>query len=159
MSEVSNNPLQQSLNDLEQVYQNFFKSCKGTRLGRKVRLPKLKKRNAKQSARFRVGGFKLDGDKISLAKIGNFKIIWSRPLPNSPSSITVIKDAANRYFLRFVVDMLNDRQNIVIGGITQHGNILTHDFDIKPFFQTTTPMSALMRLYPPANPVEYPPCV
>ncbi|MCG5057076.1 MAG: transposase [Limnoraphis sp. WC205] len=105
LSEVSNIPLQQSLNDLEQAYQNFFKSCKGTGKGRKVRLPKLKKRNAKQSARFRVGGFKLDRDKISLAKIGNFKIIWSRPLPNSPSSITVIKDAANRYFLSFVVEV------------------------------------------------------
>ncbi|MEA5522172.1 RNA-guided endonuclease TnpB family protein [Limnoraphis robusta] len=105
LSEVSNIPLQQSLNDLEQAYQNFFKWCKGTRLGRKVRPPKLKKRNAKQSARFRVGGLKLDGNKISLAKIGNFKIIWSRPLPSSPSSITVIKDAANRYFLSFVVEV------------------------------------------------------
>ncbi|MEB3283600.1 MAG: transposase, partial [Lyngbya sp.] len=57
-----------------------------------------------QSARFRVGGFKLDKDKISLAKIGNLKIIWSRPLPSSPSSVTVIKDAANRYFLSFVVE-------------------------------------------------------
>jgi hypothetical protein len=62
-------------------------------------------------------------------------------------------------FFRFVVDVLNNLQNMVIGGITQHGDTLTHDFDIKPFFQTTTPMSALMRLYPPANPVVYPPCV
>ncbi|MEB3279445.1 MAG: RNA-guided endonuclease TnpB family protein [Lyngbya sp.] len=105
LSEVSNIPLQQSLNDLEQAYKNFFKSCKGTRLGKKVRPPKFKKRNTRQSARFRVGGFKLDKDKISLAKIGNLKIIWSRPLPSPPSSVTVVKDAANRYFLSFVVEI------------------------------------------------------
>ncbi|VXD19981.1 transposase (fragment) [Planktothrix serta PCC 8927] len=31
LSEVSAVPLQQSLNDLEQAYQNFFNFCKGTR--------------------------------------------------------------------------------------------------------------------------------
>ncbi|EAW34517.1 RNA-guided endonuclease TnpB family protein [Lyngbya sp. PCC 8106] len=97
--------MQQSLNDLEQAYNNFFKSCKGKRKGKKVRPPKFKKRNTKQSARFRVGGFKLKEDKISLSKIGKLKIIWSRPKPNPPSSVTVIKDAANRYFLSFVVEI------------------------------------------------------
>ncbi|MEL7034458.1 MAG: RNA-guided endonuclease TnpB family protein [Cyanobacteria bacterium J06592_8] len=109
LKEVSNIPLQQSLNDLEQAYHNFFKSCKGKRKGKKVRPPKFKKRNAKQSARFRVGGFKLNGDKISLAKIGNLKIVWSRPLPSQPSSVTLIKDAANRYFLSFVVEVAGSR--------------------------------------------------
>ncbi|MFO5474969.1 MAG: RNA-guided endonuclease InsQ/TnpB family protein, partial [Dolichospermum sp.] len=31
--------------------------------------------------------------------------IWSRELPSSPSSVTVIKDCANRYFLSFVVEV------------------------------------------------------
>ncbi|ERT06064.1 transposase, IS605 OrfB family [Lyngbya aestuarii BL J] len=44
-------------------------------------------------------------DKISLSKIGKLKIIWSKPLPNPPSSVTVIKDAANRYFLSFVIEV------------------------------------------------------
>ena len=105
LKEVSNIPLQQSLNDLEQAYRNFFKSCQGKRKGKRIKPPKFKKRQAKQSARFRVGGFKLDGDKISLAKIGKLKIIWSRPLPSQASSVTVIKDAANRYFLSFVVEV------------------------------------------------------
>jgi putative transposase len=60
LSEVSNIPLQQSLNDLEQAYQNFFKSsCKKERKGKPVRPPKFKKRRAAQSARFRKGGFKV----------------------------------------------------------------------------------------------------
>ncbi|MCL2934774.1 MAG: hypothetical protein MGG11_21755 [Trichodesmium sp. MAG_R03] len=32
--------------------------------------------------------------------------MWSRELPAIPSSVTVIKDSANRYFLSFVVEVL-----------------------------------------------------
>jgi putative transposase len=55
LSEVSNIPLQQSLNDLDQSYSNFFQSCKGERKGKKVRPPKFKKRKSKQSAKFTRG--------------------------------------------------------------------------------------------------------
>ncbi|NEP57740.1 MAG: IS200/IS605 family element transposase accessory protein TnpB [Symploca sp. SIO2G7] len=108
LSEVSNIPLQQSLNDLEQAYQNFFKSCKGQRKGKSVKPPKFKKRHAKQSARFRQGGFKVSQDEVKLAKIGKLKIVWSRPLPAEPSSVTIIKDAAGRYFVSFVVEIASD---------------------------------------------------
>jgi len=105
LTEVSNIPLQQSLNDLEQAYQNFFKSCKGHRKGKPVRPPRFKKRHAKQSARFRQGGFKVTQNFVKLAKIGKIKIVWSRSLPVQPSSVTVIKDAAGRYFVSFVVEI------------------------------------------------------
>ena len=42
--------------------------------------------------------------KVYLAKIGDIKIRLSRPLPSEPSSATIIKDAANRYFISFVVE-------------------------------------------------------
>ncbi|HAZ45411.1 MAG TPA: transposase [Cyanobacteria bacterium UBA11369] len=105
LAEVSNVPLQQSLNDLEQAYQNFFKSCKGERKGKAVKPPRFKKRRAAQSARFTTFGFKLDKDILYLAKIGNLDVVWSRPLPSVPSSVTVIRDAAHRYFVSFVVEI------------------------------------------------------
>ncbi|NET17197.1 MAG: IS200/IS605 family element transposase accessory protein TnpB [Okeania sp. SIO1H6] len=105
LSEVSAIPLQQSLNDLNQAYQNFFKSTKGQRKGKPVKPPKFKSRKSKQTARFTKGGFKVGQDKVYLAKIGKLKIIWSRELPNAPSSVTVIKDSAHRYFLSFVVEI------------------------------------------------------
>ncbi len=108
LGEVSNIALQQSLNDLEQAYSNFFRSCKGKRKGKAIRPPKFKKRRAKQSARFRKGGFKVNQYSVTLAKIGELKIVWSRELPSSPSSVTVIKDAANRYFVSFVVEIKPD---------------------------------------------------
>ena len=103
--EVSNIPLQQSVADLEVAFKNFFDSCKGKRKGRKVGYPKFKKRTSSQSARFRIGGFSLKGNGVYLAKIGVVRPIWSRDLPSEPSSVTVIKDCANRYFLSFVVEV------------------------------------------------------
>jgi putative transposase len=105
LSEVSNIPLQQSVADLETAFKNFFQSCKGKRKGRKVGYPKFKKRTNSQSARFRIGGFSIKGEEVYLAKIGNVKPIWSRELPSDPTSVTVIKDCANRYFLSFVVEV------------------------------------------------------
>ncbi|NEP12137.1 MAG: IS200/IS605 family element transposase accessory protein TnpB [Symploca sp. SIO2C1] len=108
LSGVSCVPLQQALNDLEKAYRNFFKSCKGQRKGKPVKPPKFKKRHAKQSARFTQRGFTIRGDCLKIAKIGKLKIVWSRPLPAEPSSVTVIKDAAGRYFVSFVVEISPD---------------------------------------------------
>jgi putative transposase len=105
LSEVSNIPLQQSVIDLGTSYKNFFDSLKGKRKGKKLGSPKFKKRKGKQSARFRIGGFSIKNEKLSLAKIGLIDVVWSRDLPSEASSITVIKDAADRYFASFVVEV------------------------------------------------------
>ena len=106
LSKVSSVPLQQSIADLGVAYKNFFDSLKGKRKGQKVGFPKFKKKDNRQSARFTRGGFSIKGDKVYLAKIGKLKTFWSRPLPSEPSSVTVIKDRSNRYFLSFVVEVL-----------------------------------------------------
>jgi putative transposase len=106
LGEVSSIPLQQSLRDLDVAYSNFFNSCKGKRKGKKVHLPKFKNRKSKQSARFTDNGFKLnyENSNVYFAKIGEIKVIWSRELPSIPSSATLIKDSADRYFVSFVVE-------------------------------------------------------
>jgi putative transposase len=104
LSEVSNIPLQQSVADLGVAFKNFFESLSGKRKGPKVKMPNFKRRSNQQSARYRKGGFGLKGNKLSLAKMGVFKVRWSRPLPAEPSSVTVIKDTSNRYFASFVVE-------------------------------------------------------
>ncbi len=77
LAEVSVVPLQQTLNDLNQAYQNFFNSVTGKRRGAKVKPPRFKKRKLKQTARFSLRGFKLGQDKVYLAKIGKLKVHWS----------------------------------------------------------------------------------
>ena len=105
LSEVSNIPLQQSIQDLGVAFSNFFKSLKGQRKGAKVNPPKFKRKDNRQTARFRKGGFSIKADMVFLAKIGEITTRWSRPLPSEPSSVTVIKDKAERYFLSFVVEI------------------------------------------------------
>jgi len=106
LTEVSAVPLQQSIRNLSTAYNNFFDSIQGKRKGKKLNPPKFKSRRSKQSATFVNSGFVLkDNNRVYLAKIGFLDVVWSRPLPSPPSSVTVIKDAANRYFLSFVVEV------------------------------------------------------
>src|SRR6266480_3830253 len=107
LNEVSSVVLQQALADLNAAYRNYFSSIKGKRRGPKVAAPKFRSRkDHRQTIRFtRSACFKvLRNNKLRLPKIGDVPIRWSRPLPREPSSVTVIKDAAGRYFASFIVE-------------------------------------------------------
>ena len=64
------------------------------------------RKDARQAIRFTANArWKITGDgRLSLPKIGDVKVKWSRVLPAVPSSVTVILDAAGRYFASFVID-------------------------------------------------------
>jgi putative transposase len=111
LGEVSAVVLQQSLADLNAAYRNFFASVTGKRPGPKVGPPRFKSRKDRRqairftaSARFRV----LPNGRLRLPKIGDVPVRWSRDLPSEPSSVTVIMDAAGRYFASFVVETGDD---------------------------------------------------
>ncbi|MFB7246520.1 RNA-guided endonuclease InsQ/TnpB family protein [Streptomyces populi] len=107
LGEVSSVVLQQSLRDAEAAYRNFFASLKGTRKGPRLGAPRFKSRkDARQSVRFTANArWSITGaGRLNLPKIGAVKVKWSRTLPAQPSSVTVIKDSAGRYFASFVVD-------------------------------------------------------
>jgi putative transposase len=98
--------MQQALRDLDQAYRNFFDSLTGKRKGPKVSEPRFKsRRDNRQTARYtRSDCFRvLPNGKLRLPKVGEVKVKWSRSLPSDPSSVTVVKDAAGRYFASFVV--------------------------------------------------------
>ncbi|MEA5566652.1 transposase [Anabaena sp. UHCC 0399] len=105
LADVSSVPLQQSLRHLDIAYKNFFNSRNRKRKGSKVGAPRFKKKTNSQSAEFTKSGFWVKNGKVYLAKIGTIKPIWSRELPSQPSSVTVIKDCGDRYFLSFVVEV------------------------------------------------------
>ncbi|MDJ0518169.1 MAG: RNA-guided endonuclease TnpB family protein [Trichodesmium sp. MO_231.B1] len=104
LKDVASTPLQQALKDLDQAYKNFFDSCTGKRKGIKVKPPKFKSRKSRQTARFVGANYKIFPDKIYLPKVGKIKIVWSRPKLSKPTSVTIIRDSANRYFASFVVE-------------------------------------------------------
>lgn len=105
LKDVSSVPLQQSLRQLDTAYRNFFNSRNGKRKGGKMGSPRFKKKTNSQSAEFTKAAFSVTDGAVYLAKIGDLKPVWSRELPSKPSSVTVIKDCANRYFLSFVVEV------------------------------------------------------
>lgn len=107
LSEVSSVVLVQSLRDLHTAYRAFFSSITGRRKGPKVAPPKFKSRkDARQAIRLTRNGFTIrPNGRLYLAKIGDIRVRWSRELPSTPSSVTVIKDSAGRYFASFVVEV------------------------------------------------------
>ncbi|WP_371548699.1 transposase [Streptomyces sp. NBC_00554] len=107
LGKVSAVVLQQSLRDVEAAYRNFFASLKGERKGPKSGAPRFKSRkDNRQSIRFTTNArwSITDSGRLSLPKVGAVTVKWSRTLPARPSSVTVIKDAAGRYFASFVID-------------------------------------------------------
>ena len=107
LGQVSAVVLQQALADLGAAYRNFFASLKGERKGPGVAPPRFRSRkDRRQAIRFtRNARFAITaGGKLRLPKIGDVPARWSRDLPSEPSSVTVIRDAAGRYFASFVVE-------------------------------------------------------
>lgn len=111
LGEVSAVVLQQALADLNTAYRNFFASLSGKRKGRKVAPPRYRSRkDQRQAIRFtRNAKWRITAcGKLRLPKIGNVPVRWSRDLPSEPSSVTVIRDAASRYFASFVIETTHE---------------------------------------------------
>ncbi|WP_229929087.1 RNA-guided endonuclease InsQ/TnpB family protein [Kitasatospora xanthocidica] len=105
LTEVSSVVLQQSLRDLDTAYKNFFDGLKGKRP--RMGAPRFKSRkDSRQSIRFTANaGWKITpGGRLRLPKVGDVRVKWSRSLPSVPSTVTIVKDAAGRYFASFVVE-------------------------------------------------------
>jgi Helix-turn-helix domain len=115
LGEVSAVVLQQSLADLHHAYRNWFRDLERVKAARargekaklRVRKPRFKSRQHDQAVRFTANSrFRLLPDgRLSLPKVGDVKIRWSRPLPAEPSSVTVTLDGAGRFHASFVVEV------------------------------------------------------
>jgi IS605 OrfB family transposase len=106
LGEVSAVVLQHAVADLNTAYRNYFDSLGGKRTGRRMGPPRYRSKKARQSIRFtRNARFQvLPSGRLRLPKIGAVAVVWSRPLPADPSSVTVTLDNAGRYHASFVVD-------------------------------------------------------
>lgn len=92
LSEVSSVPLQQCLRHQQAAFKNFFEG--------RAQYPTFKSKRHRQSAEFTRSAFKYRDGKLYLAKSKTpLDIRWSRELPGEPSTLTVSKDSAGRYFV------------------------------------------------------------
>ena len=97
LKDVTAVPLQQALRHLNTAFLNFFAG--------RAKYPRFKKKRNKQSATYASNAFKWDGEKLTLAKMkSHLKIKWHRHFNGVPTTVTVSKDSANRYFVSFSVE-------------------------------------------------------
>jgi putative transposase len=99
LSEVSSVPLQQSLRHLDTAFRNFFEG--------RAKYPHFKKKQNGQSATYASNAFKWENGQLTLAKMNTpLGITFHRAFPKGckPSSITITKDCANRYFVSMLVE-------------------------------------------------------
>lgn len=100
LAEVSNVPLQQTLRQQQVAFNNFF--------AKRARYPRFKsKSKSRASATFQNNAFRWRDGRLTLAKMNQpLDIRWSRPLPDGgePSTVTVSRDAAGRWFVSLLVE-------------------------------------------------------
>lgn len=100
LNEVSSVPLQQALRHLQAAFANFY--------GRRAKYPHFKSRKkSRQSAEYTKSAFRFRDGMLTLAKMAKpLDIVWSRPLPQgaSPSTVTVSRDAAGRWYVSILVE-------------------------------------------------------
>jgi putative transposase len=91
-------PLQQALRHLDRAFVNFFAG--------RAAYPTFKQKRNEQSVTSTSNAFTWDGQVLTLAKMdAPLEIVWHRPLPEGckPSSVTIIKERTNRYFVSILV--------------------------------------------------------
>ncbi|AJE23384.1 RNA-guided endonuclease InsQ/TnpB family protein [Azotobacter chroococcum] len=92
LNEVSSVPLQQCLRHQQAAFKNFFEG--------RAKYPAFKKKRHRQSAEFTRSSFRYRDGKLFLARCDEpLAIRWSRPLPGEPSTVTISRDSAGRYFV------------------------------------------------------------
>lgn len=91
MNDIHSQVLQQGLKDLDRAFQNFFRRVKK---GEKPGYPKFKKKGMKESFRF-PQGFKVEGSRVFLPKIGWVKFRKSREVQGEIHETTVLQEGSD----------------------------------------------------------------
>lgn len=107
--DVSSVALQQTIRHLSRAYESFFK---GILKGLKPGLPKFKNRYIRQSISLMTNGFSLDSLDLYIAKLSEpIKVLWSRDLPSTPTSMNLSKESNGKYYVSFICQYVPKKTN------------------------------------------------
>ena len=129
-------PQQQAVRDFVRARDRFFDSVKA---GKRVGRPRFKSRKKSlPSLQYTVRGFSLKDGRLHLAKGISLRVVWSRDLPSTPSSVRVYRDACGSWWASFVVER-DDVQRHRTGdgdvgfdfGITTTATATNPDYDLE----------------------------
>ncbi len=122
LNEVSSVPLQQCLRHQQRAFTNFFEG--------RAKYPTFKKKHGRQSAELTQRAFCYREGKLYMAKSRDpLDVRWSRELPSAPSTLTLTKDPAGRYFVSCLCEFTPK-----VLGVSP--NTLGIDLGIKDLFVT-----------------------
>lgn len=99
LGEVSSVPLQQALRHLDAAFRAFFE--------KRAKYPVFKQKHGRQAATYASSAFRWDASSraLVLAKMDTpLDIHWSRFFTGTPTTVTISKDTAGRYFVSFLVE-------------------------------------------------------
>lgn len=97
--------LQNATEDLATAYKNFFNSIQGKRKGKKMELPRFKKKTSRQS--YRTRGVKILDGAVKLPKIKTqVPCVFHREIPEHAKikSCTVSKTPSGKYFISILTE-------------------------------------------------------
>jgi len=97
LSEVSAVALQQSMLHLGEAFKRFLHTRRG--------YPSFKKKTSQQSFNLMKTAFDIRDGQLFIAKSQEpVKVVYSRPLPSDPSSLTISKNPSGQYFVSFTCE-------------------------------------------------------
>lgn len=98
LNDVSSVALQQTLRNQDVAYKNFF--------AKRTKFPKFKRKSNSQSFKLMSNGYQLKDGKLFIAKCKEPIVVkFHRLLAGTHSSITISKDASDRYFVSFTSEV------------------------------------------------------
>src|SRR5690349_9197888 len=99
LNEVSSVPLQQALRHLDSAFRNLFEG--------RAKYPTYKRKRGRQAATYASSAFRWEAKShtLLLAKMDTpLDIRWSRSFTGAPTTVTISKDTAGRYFVSFLLE-------------------------------------------------------
>lgn len=91
---------EEALQRVDRAFKNFFRRCKK---GQTPGYPRFKGKYHYDSFTYKQDGFKLEGDRLRLSKIGTVRLRFSRPIEGKIKTVT-IKRQADGWFAVFAVE-------------------------------------------------------
>jgi putative transposase len=138
LAEQPSVPQQQVMRDLYQGISAFFDTTNP------AQRPHFKRKGTHATARWTRQGFKVSGSGLGLAgdrlEVATgagrirLRVVWSRPLPSAPTSVTIYRDPAGRWWASFVV-----RIEVPTGPVPGTGRATGLDLGLNTFATVEDP--------------------
>lgn len=88
----------------QQVLRQFSSAVRRSFTTKGVRRPKFKSvKTSQPMLKYTSSGFSIHGNRMKLAKGISVPVVFSRPLPSPPSSVSIKKDSLGHWYASFVV--------------------------------------------------------